>query len=86
MSQQVLDAHFQRQRGRGAPRTGTLHMQIDNTSIKSVERDVTTVLSHGRAYARIKQFLDLSNDLAVFTVMLRMTRAGFMRRSHNGLT
>src|SRR5690606_6869811 len=57
MAQQILDPHFQRQCGRGAARAGTLHMQIDDSAIKTVEGDVAAILCHGRTNTGIQQFL-----------------------------
>src|SRR6056297_800782 len=72
VAQQVLDAHLERQRRRGAAGAGPLHVQVDNAAIKTMKGDVATVLSNRRTHACVQQILDLVHDLTVLAVVIGM--------------
>jgi hypothetical protein len=51
-------------------------MQIDNAVLEIMKDYVTTILSHGRAHARLQQLLDLSHDFVFVFVTRRRCRTG----------
>src|SRR4029077_10144015 len=65
MTQQILNAVAQRGGRRRAARAGALHVQIDDTVLETLERDVAAVIGDGRPYARLDQLLDRGDGLGI---------------------
>src|SRR3546814_16883646 len=51
----VLDAHLQGRRRAGAARAGTLHVQVDDALVETLEDDVAAVLRHGWTDAGVER-------------------------------
>ena len=70
MAQEVFYTHFQGKCRRRASGARALHMQINYTAVKTMERNVTTVLCYSWAYARVQQFFNLDNDRFICSIVI----------------
>ena len=59
-------------------------MQVNHTTLKAVEGDVTTILGHGRTHPRIQQFLDLAHNIHIRPRMLGMARCRLFALNNRG--
>jgi len=65
VTQQVLDAMAQCRRGRRAPGTGSLHIQIDHAVLESAEGDIAAVIRHGWSHPRFDQLFYRRDGLGI---------------------